>query len=60
MIIWSGKGYYVLLVAIGCQVLAMMACKTILGDATIFKTHGWPKSAALGKGDGSHYLATYH
>jgi hypothetical protein len=47
MITWSGKGYYVLLVAIGCQILAMMACNTILGDITIFKTHGWPKAAAL-------------
>ena len=47
MIIWSGKGYYVLLVAIGCQVLAMMACKTILGDKHL-------QDARLAQGGGVH------
>jgi hypothetical protein len=47
MIIWSGKGYYVLLVGICCHVLVMMGCKTMLADPSIYQTHGWPKAAAF-------------
>jgi hypothetical protein len=47
MIIWSGKGYYVALIAIGFQVLAIMACRTLFGDPAIYKSSGWPKAVAL-------------
>jgi hypothetical protein len=47
MVIWSGKGFYVVLIGIFFQVLAMMACKTLLGDFRIYESKGWPKAAAF-------------
>jgi len=47
MIIWSGKGYYVLLIGICSQALAAMACRTVLGDTSIYSANGWPKAVAF-------------
>ncbi len=47
MIIWSGRGYYVILVGICFHVLAMMACKAVSGNTNLYKDHGWPKAIAF-------------
>lgn len=47
MIIWSGRGYYILLVGICFQVLARIMCSQVLGDPNLYKASGWPKAVAL-------------
>jgi hypothetical protein len=47
MIIWSGKGYYVFLLGVSFQVLAMIACRALFGDPNLYKSSAWPKAVAL-------------
>lgn len=43
MIIWSGFGFVVVIVAIACMGLTGFAVNAIMGDNHFDQTHGWPK-----------------
>lgn len=47
MIIWSGLGFLVAVIAFGCLVASEFAVESIFQDDQYYQTHGWPKLLAL-------------
>jgi hypothetical protein len=48
MIIWSGLGFLVPIVAFGCFVLTELVVESALGDDTYYQEHTWPMALAFG------------
>ncbi len=47
MIIWSGWGILIGVIAVACLVLTQSVVNTCMNDDHFYQTHGWPKLAAL-------------
>jgi hypothetical protein len=47
MVIWSGLGFLVAVIAFASLLLTAYATGVLLGDAAYYQTHGWPKLVAF-------------
>jgi beta-xylosidase len=47
MIIWSGRGFLVALIAFGCLLFSEWSTEAAFHDTSYYQTHGWPKLMAL-------------
>ena len=47
MIIWSGLGYLIAVIGVGCLAIAEACTRAFFKDPTYYQTHGWPKLAGL-------------
>jgi hypothetical protein len=47
MLIWSGRGWLVAVIAFACFLLSELVSEAALGDHSYYQTHGWPKLVAF-------------
>lgn len=47
MIIWSGIGWVVAVIAFGCLMAAEYLTEAMTGDESYYQAHGWPKLAGF-------------
>lgn len=47
MIIWSGLGFLVPIIGLGCLFLAQVATGSLFQDTAYYQNNGWPKLAGL-------------
>ena len=47
MIIWSGWGWLVAVIAFGCLVLTELVVEGVTKDESYYQAHGWPKLLAF-------------
>jgi hypothetical protein len=47
MIIWTGWGFIVAVIAIGCLVIAAVVVNAAMADDQYYQNNGWPKLVAL-------------
>lgn len=47
MIIWSGLGWVVAVIAFGCLIVAEYIVELAFGDECYYQAHGWPKLAGF-------------
>jgi hypothetical protein len=47
MLIWSGRGWLVAVIAVACFLTSELVSEAVLRDQSYYQTHGWPKLAAF-------------
>jgi len=45
--IWSGRGYGVAVIAVGCSLVCEVTVEALTGDADFYQDQSWPLSLAL-------------
>lgn len=47
MIIWSGRGFLVAVIAVGALLLTQLVVDSISGDENFYQKNSWPKTVAM-------------